>query len=95
MYFDSNFIEICSQGSKWYSSIGSDNALAPNRQQAIIWSNDGLVYWCIYASLGLNELSQYAVEFCPRISIVSVSGLVTVSSKPPLGILLIKKGMFD
>ena len=27
-------------------------------RQAIIWTNDGLVYWCIYASLGLNELTQ-------------------------------------
>ena len=38
-----------------YSSIGSDNGLEPNRPQAIIWTNDGLVYWGIYASLGLNE----------------------------------------
>ena len=29
----------------------------PIRQQAIIWTNDGLVCWCIYASLGLNELT--------------------------------------
>ena len=27
------------------------------RRQPIIWTNDGLVYWRIYASLGLNELS--------------------------------------
>ena len=32
-----------------------DNGLGLNRRQAIIWTNDGLVYWCIYASLGLNE----------------------------------------
>ena len=25
-------------------------------QQTIIWTNDGLIYWCIYASLSLNEL---------------------------------------
>ena len=24
-----------------YSSIGSDNGLAPTRQQSIIWTNDG------------------------------------------------------
>ena len=42
--FDENFIEICSQGSNsQYFSIGSDNGLAPTRQQAIIWTNDGLV----------------------------------------------------
>ena len=36
--------------------IGLDNGLTRNRWQAIIWTNGGLVYWRIYASLGLNEL---------------------------------------
>ena len=31
---------------------GSDNGLAPTRRQAVTWTNDGLVYWRIYASLG-------------------------------------------
>ena len=30
--------------------------LLPNRRQTIIWSNDGIAYWCIYASLSLSEL---------------------------------------
>ena len=34
----------------------SDNGLAPNRRQAIIWSNVGMLYWCINGSLGLNVL---------------------------------------
>ena len=43
--------------SNWqYSNIGSDNGLAPNRQQVIIWTNDDSVQRCIYASLGLSEL---------------------------------------
>ena len=29
-----------------------------SRQQAIIWTNDGIVCWRIYASLGLNELTR-------------------------------------
>ena len=29
---------------------------APNRRQAIIWTNDDLIYWHIYASLGFEEL---------------------------------------
>ena len=33
-----------------------------NRLQAIIWTNDGLVYWCKYVSLDLNELK--ALENC-------------------------------
>ena len=43
----------------WFSSaiIVSDNDLAPNRLQAIIWTNDGLIYSHIYASLGFKELN--------------------------------------
>ena len=59
MIFDWNFSGDCSWGSNWqYSCIGSDNGLAPNRCQAIIWTNDGIVYWCIYVSLSLNELTR-------------------------------------
>ena len=55
--FNHNLTEICSLGSNSkYGSIGPDNGLAPNRRQAIIWTNDDLGYWRIYASLGLNEL---------------------------------------
>ena len=58
VFFNSNFTEICSQRSNYqYASIGSDNDLVPNRWKAIIWTKVGLVYWCIYASLGLNELT--------------------------------------
>ena len=32
--------------------------LAPNMQQAIIWTKDDLFHWQIYASLGLNELTS-------------------------------------
>ena len=56
LYIHQNFIEICSLGTK--SSIRSDNGLVPSRRQAIIRTNDGLVWWCIYASLGLNDLMQ-------------------------------------
>ena len=31
-----------------YSNIGSDNGLAPIRQQVIIWTKHGIVYWRIY-----------------------------------------------
>ena len=34
--------------SSWQCTIiGSDNGLLPSRQQGIICTNDGLVYWCI------------------------------------------------
>ena len=38
-------------------------ALAPTRRQAIIWTNDGMIYWRIYtsqriyASLGHNDIA--------------------------------------
>ena len=48
--FHKDFTKVYSQWSnQQYSSISSDNGLAPTRRQAIIWSNDGLSYRCIYA----------------------------------------------
>ena len=41
--------------------IGSDNGLAPNWRQAINWTNDGVVYCRMYASLGLNELNMSTI----------------------------------
>ena len=56
-YFDSNFMEICSQSSnKQKSNTGSDNGLAAKRWGAIIWINDGLTYRRIFALLGLEGL---------------------------------------
>ena len=57
--FGINFTEVCSQKSNWqYSSIGSDNDLAPTRWHAIMLTNDGLVYLLIYVSVILNELTE-------------------------------------
>ena len=44
-------------------SIGSDNGLAPSRRQVIIWNNDGLSWWCIYASLALSESKQWSETY--------------------------------
>ena len=42
MNFDQYVTQVCSQGSnEQYSSIGSDNGLAPTRRQGIIWTNAG------------------------------------------------------
>ena len=50
---DSIFIEICSQISNvWYTSIGSGNGLAPNRRQAIAWTNADPDHWRICAAHG-------------------------------------------
>ena len=48
-------IVLCSPIYNQWVSIGLDSGLAPKRWQAIIWTNYGLFYWRIYASLGLNE----------------------------------------
>ena len=40
-----------------YQCIGSDSGLVPNRQQAIIWTNDGCVHRRTYVLLSLNELT--------------------------------------
>ena len=39
-----------------YLGIGLDNGLAPNRRQAIIWTNVYLIHWRKYATLGGDEL---------------------------------------
>ena len=44
--------EVCSQGANLHQpSVGLDNGLAPNRRQAIIWTNADPIYWRIYAAL--------------------------------------------
>ena len=35
------------------------NSLTPNRWQAITWTHDGPVHWCIYAALGGYEFKHY------------------------------------
>ena len=55
--------------SNWQlASAGSDNGLVPNRQQAVIWTSAGLIYWRIYASLGLNELTCLLLDKMAAIS---------------------------
>ena len=60
--FSLMFVLNGSINNKW-SIIGTDNGLAPNRRQAIIWTIDGIVYWRIYVSPGLNVLMQYDLSY--------------------------------
>ena len=47
------------------ASIGSDNGLAPNRQQDIIWNRDDLVYRRKYSSHSFNELKpSWSYFYC-------------------------------
>ena len=53
------FAGVYSNVSNWYYiSISLDNGLAPNRRLVIIWYNQDLVYWLIYAPFGLDDLTQ-------------------------------------
>ena len=55
-----DFTGTCSLGSNWqYGNISSYNGLAPNRRQAISWSNVGMFYWRIYASFSLNDILSW------------------------------------
>ena len=45
------------KGTNWQQVIiGSEEDLVPYRREAIISTNDGLIKWRIYASLGLDEI---------------------------------------
>ena len=39
--------------------IGKGIGLEPNTWQAIPWTNEDLVYWCIYVSSGPSELTDH------------------------------------
>ena len=61
---------IYSQGS----SIGSGNGLAPNRRQAIVWTNADLINWRIYTTLKGDELRRAILYHCRRGTEVASSG---------------------
>ena len=61
--FINNFTEVCFCGSNSILSINSSNGLMPNRCQAIIWIDDGLVYWSTYALLCPNELMDCTLTY--------------------------------
>ena len=41
--------------------------MASARRQAIIWTNDGIVYWRIYASLSFNGLKIFFINFITEV----------------------------
>ena len=53
----SYFIDISSKESNWrYISNGWHTDLTPKRRQAIIWTNDSIIHWHIYATHGHSGL---------------------------------------
>ena len=45
----------------WISMKNVAKICSPSRRRAIIWTKDGLVYWCIYTSLGLDEWNMLEI----------------------------------
>ena len=67
---------MSSQESNWqYASIGSGDGLAPNRRQAIIWTNADPVRWRIYAALGGDELIKSSPVNMPWFAIIEILAL--------------------
>ena len=52
--FYSNFTDLCPQVCNWQYVMAW-----PTRRQTVIWIRDGLVYWWIFSSLGISELTQH------------------------------------
>ena len=48
--------------NKGSNNLDLDKGLAEYRRHAIIWTNDGLVWLYIYASLGLDEIIRVAAD---------------------------------
>ena len=60
LYLDLNVNEICSwRFGQYYSIRGLGNGLTPIKRQAIIGTNNSLVYWRIHACLGFDELTHW------------------------------------
>ena len=47
------------------SPVNFTAAMDPDAKRAIIWTNDGLVFWCIYVSLGLNKFKSGSYSEAP------------------------------
>ena len=78
-------LQFVSKSNWQYASISLDNGLAAKRQKAIIWSNGGVVYWRIYASLGLNELLQKRLNssvLAVKLGLLCIKSLIHVNSLP-------------
>ena len=66
----------------WYLSLGfqlttsktdSDKGLVPIRPQAIVWTNTDIVYWHIYAPLGLNYYSLRPGDACVSVNLTNLA----------------------
>ena len=66
--------------------IGADNGLAPIRQQVIIWTKYDRVYWQMYASLDIDELTKALLQFYFQLILDEVAAIEALTG---VGILRI------
>ena len=65
--------------SNWHqSSIGSDNGLAPKCEKPLSEPKDGLFYWRIYASRGLQRLRPYLCSSIRELNIDKLRQMNTI-----------------
>ena len=67
-------------------ALGLDSGLAPNRRQAIIWTNAGPIHWRIYTALGGNELKgkiqpmpNHGIQIRVAILLIPIANFMTVT----------------
>ena len=71
---DSKYANVYFKGSSWQlHSIRSDND-----RQVIILTNDGVVYWRIYASFGPDQLIHYFMPCRKQWLIIHISDLMMI-----------------
>ena len=78
-YSNSNCMELCCYGFIWQVSSGSGNGLAPNRRQAITWTKDDPVHWCINALPSHNVLTNEARRTWQKGKIIICKRIPTVT----------------
>ena len=78
--YERRWLWICSLGSNLrYAHVGSDNGWTLFRRQAIIWTNNGIVYGRSYASFGFHKSLWSAMQnmmTSPNGLILRVTGLL-------------------
>ena len=65
------------------ASIGSDNGLAPNKWQAIIWTKDGLVYFTQWVKSNSGSFGHVFILYWLVMSVSGTAIVGCINSSPP------------
>ena len=66
------------------NTIGLDNGVVPNKQEAVIWTHVDLIHWHIYAALGGDELI-YISWWCHQMETFSALLAICAGNSPVPG----------